>query len=328
LNGANSSPLLPSESCSIERIPPLSLRFDYGNGHRTPIAAMSFTSILLTYILAPYFALTVTLYILSWTLPTHLARLPSFFARTLASLAALIICASYGFVASMGLRCVGKAGLGQWTTAKAFKLILGAVTGVKFEIVEGAEYLDTRPAVFIGNHQSELDIGFLGGFFPKYCSVTAKRSLQWYPILGQFMWASKTVFIDRANSKTARAAFDSAAHHMRSERQSVFIFPEGTRSYSPKPDLLPFKKGAFHLAVQAQVPVVPIVCANYGDILTMKGGWRKWKFTSGRVKIRVLRPIKTDGLGVDSVEEIARWCRDDMLRVLKELATDENGKTK
>ena len=57
---------------------------------------------------------------------------------------------------------------------------------------------------------------------------------------------------------------------MRSERQSVFIFPEGTRSYAEKPELLPFKKGAFHLAIQAQVPIVPVVAANYSHVLNVK----------------------------------------------------------
>jgi lysophosphatidate acyltransferase len=133
------------------------------------------------------------------------------------------------------------------------------------------------------------------------------------------VWASKTVFIDRANSKNARAAFDGAAKHIRDERQSVFIFPEGTRSYYDKPDLLPFKKGAFHLAVQAQVPIVPIVSSNYSNILNMKGGWKKWSFKSGRIPVKILRPIKTQGLKADSVEEISRWCRDDMLRTVQEM---------
>lgn len=193
----------------------------------------------------------------------------------------------------------------------------------------------------------ELDILFLGGFFPKWCSVTAKRSLKYTPILGQFstslppslswqsanlecatVWASKTLFIDRANSKTARIAFDSAAHEMKTDRHSVFIFPEGTRSYYDRPDLLPFKKGAFHLAIQAQVPIVPVVCNNYSDVLCMKGGWKKWKFVRGTLKIRVLRPIKTEGLGKDSVDEIVRWVRDDMLRVVKEMSDPNAGKKK
>jgi len=81
---------------------------------------------------------------------------------------------------------------------------------------------------------------------------------------------SKTVFIDRVNRASARAAFDGAAQTMRSERQSVFIFPEGTRSYAEEPDMLPFKKGAFHLAIQAQVPIVPVVVTNYAHVLNVK----------------------------------------------------------
>lgn len=96
------------------------------------------------------------------------------------------------------------------------------------------------------------------------------------------MTLSKSVFIDRGNSKTARAAFDGAANFMKNEKQSVYIFPEGTRSYADGPELLPFKKGAFHLAVQAQVPIVPIVVANYSNVLSLK----KKIFNSGVVPVK------------------------------------------
>lgn len=127
----------------------------------------------------------------------------------------------------------------------------------------------------------ELDVLMLGCVFPKYTSVTAKKSLKYWPFLGWFMTLSKTVFIDRANRATARAAFDGAANTMRTERQNVFIFPEGTRSYAEKPELLPFKKGAFHLAIQAQVPIVPVVVANYSHVLNVK----KQSFSPGTVEV-------------------------------------------
>jgi lysophosphatidate acyltransferase len=127
--------------------------------------------------------------------------------------------------------------------------------------------------------------------------VTAKKSLKYWPFLGWFMTLSKTVFIDRANRATARAAFDGAANTMRTERQNVFIFPEGTRSYAEKPELLPFKKGAFHLAIQAQVPIVPVVVANYSNVLNVK---RK-QFNPGTIDVsgkcmnrRNQRPVQTD----------------------------------
>ena len=96
------------------------------------------------------------------------------------------------------------------------------------------------------------------------------------------MALSKTVFIDRGNRENARLAFDGAARQMKSERQSVYIFPEGTRSYTSRPDLLPFKKGAFHLAVQARVPIVPIVVANYSNILH----FQTRTFKSGKIPVK------------------------------------------
>lgn len=155
-------------------------------------------------------------------------------------------------------------------------------TGVRFEIVEGEEHLSTRPCVLIGNHQSELDVLLLGTIFPQYCAVTAKSSLKRVPFLGWFMALSGTVFIDRSDRQSAVKAFEGAAEEMRRERQSVFIFPEGTRSYAAGPELGAFKKGAFHLAVQAGVPVVPVVCANYWGVLSV----RERRFRGGRIPVK------------------------------------------
>lgn len=155
-------------------------------------------------------------------------------------------------------------------------------TGVRFEVVAGKEHLSTRPAVFIGNHQSELDVLLLGTIFPPHCAVTAKKSLARVPFLGWFMALSGTVFIDRANRETALKAFDAAAQEMRRERQSVFIFPEGTRSYAERPELLPFKKGAFHLAVKAGVDVVPVVAGVYAGV--MRAGKRR--FEAGVIPVK------------------------------------------
>lgn len=156
----------------------------------------------------------------------------------------------------------------------------------------------------------------LGCMFPRYCSVTAKASLKYTPFLGQFMSLSKTVFIDRANRATARAAFDGAAATMQNERQSVFIFPEGTRSYAADPTLLPFKKGAFHLAVQAQVPVVPVVCANYTHVLDMKNKVVR----PGVVDVSILPAIPTKGLGAADVDALVERTRNAMMDELVRLA--------
>lgn len=163
---------------------------------------------------------------------------------------------------------------------------------------------------------SELDVLMLGCIFPPYCSVTAKSSLKWMPFLGQFMALSKTVFINRTSRSAALAAFSSAADTMHTEQQSVFIFPEGTRSYANTPTLLPFKKGAFHLAVQAQVPIVPVVVANYANVLDVK----KRRFQSGRVPVSVLEPVETKGLGKDDVDALVERVQRDMAEELVRLS--------
>ncbi|KAK2789470.1 1-acylglycerol-3-phosphate O-acyltransferase [Onygenales sp. PD_12] len=270
---------------------------------------MAILSYLLTG-LTSYLTLTVSLYGLSLKLPRA-----GFFARCLASYACLIACASYGVVASIALRLVGYGGISQYAVGRSFKWAMRLSTGSRFEIISGAEHLTTRPAVFISNHQTELDVLMLGSMFPPYCSVTAKKSLARVPFLGWFMTLSGTVFIDRANRETALKAFDGAAEQMRRERQSVFIFPEGTRSYSDQPCLLPFKKGAFHLAVKAGVDIVPVVVENYAHLLNVK----QLRFDAGAIRVKVLPPISTKNLQSSDVDELTRNARESMLEVIQEL---------
>ncbi|KAF2768301.1 acyltransferase-domain-containing protein [Teratosphaeria nubilosa] len=261
------------------------------------------------------FAVVQTLLLLGTALNNHTL---TYYGRATASFAALFLCATYGTLASAVLNVAGYGGLGQWTTARSFKYTMLLFTGVWFEIEDPEDCLGrTRPAVFVGNHQTELDVLFLGHMFPKYCSVTAKKSLKFVPFLGWFMALSKTVFIERSSRDQAVAAFAKAAEQMHSAKQSVYIFPEGTRSYSDHPDLLPFKKGAFHLAVQAQVPIVPVVVANYSNILNMK---RKI-FRAGTIPVKVLEPISTKGKGKEDVDALLEEVREKMLAELRLLTT-------
>ena len=126
---------------------------------------------------------------------------------------------------------------------------------------------------------------------------------------------SKTVFIERKSREQAVAAFAQAAEQMHSIQQSVFIFPEGTRSYYDHPDMLPFKKGAFHLAVQAQVPIVPIVVSNYSNVLNVK----KKIFNQGTIPVKVLEPVQTKGKTKEDVDALLEGVRTKMVAELKML---------
>lgn len=133
---------------------------------------------------------------LALILPTRAANLVSFTAFSITAVLTMAACASYGVIASIVLRCIGYGGLSQWTVARAFKWSMWLLTGVTFDVqgsmkrgeggLNGEDGLATRPAVFVGNHQTELDVLMLGCVFPKYTSVTAKSSLKWVPFLGWF----------------------------------------------------------------------------------------------------------------------------------------------
>ena len=307
---------------------------------------------LILQLLAVYLLLTVSLFLLSM-LTTH--PLPSFLYRLLSSYIALLICATYGVIASSVLFLLPPHRSAQWATARAFKHTMALLVGIHFEILSGRTHLQTRPAVFIGNHQTALDVLFLGEIFPPHCSVTAKKSLKRVPFLGWFMALSGTVFIDRADRATALKAFEGAAREMREQRQSVFIFPEGTRSNAEEAMLLPFKKGAFHLAIQAGVPIVPVVAGCYWGLL----GVRERRFRSGRIPVvgelppsptrysillshvatslletvlrqanastTVLPPIPTAHLSPADVEDLTRQTRDAMLDALVRLTHSPRG---
>lgn len=223
-----------------------------------------------------------------------------YYARLSTYFFLMMCCALYGTVVSALLTLVGKQGLSQWATGRAFYHTCRVLMGLNTEFIH-PERLNTRPAVFISNHQSEMDIYILGALFPKYCSVTAKRSLKYYPFLGWFMNLSASVFIDRGNRKNALMAFESAKMVVKNNKQSVFMFPEGTRSYTSDITMLPFKKGAFHFAIQCQIPVVPIVVANYSTIWDQK---KKHIENGGSIPIEILEPIPTKGLTSEDVDEL------------------------
>lgn len=170
-----------------------------------------------------------------------------------------------------------------------------ALAGIDLR-VEGEEHLwSHRPAIFLFNHQSGLDAPLMMHMLRRDVTGVAKRELLTNPIFGPFFWASGVVFIDRADSKRAIEGLKPAIEALRQGR-SLIIAPEGTRQ--PTPRLGKFKKGAFHLAMQADVPIVPVVFRNVLDALP-KGTWAIHRST---VEAVVLPPVDTTGWTRESLD--------------------------
>lgn len=165
--------------------------------------------------------------------------------------------------------------------------------------VKGEENLwSHRPAVFVFNHQSKADVVIAAKLLRRDIAGVGKQEIKKEsPIIGMVMELGGVVFIDRADGKSAINAMKPLVDAMRKDGKSVVIAPEGTRTVSPK--LAPFKKGAFHLAIQAGVPIVPIVIHNAGDVAP-KGDF---VFRPATVQVDVLPPVDTSSWRAETIEE-------------------------
>jgi 1-acyl-sn-glycerol-3-phosphate acyltransferase len=167
------------------------------------------------------------------------------------------------------------------------------------------------PCIYIANHQSNVDIWALIRALPPPTRFVAKESIFRIPVLGWAMATAGFVPIDRSNRSRAVRSLMVAAERVRSGRP-VVLFPEGTRSTTGS--LLPFKKGPFHLALQAGVPVVPIAISGSGRILPR----RSLRVTPGPVLVRFLPAIEVTEFLPDDHGGLLEKVRGALLQALEE----------
>jgi putative phosphoserine phosphatase/1-acylglycerol-3-phosphate O-acyltransferase len=176
--------------------------------------------------------------------------------------------------------------------------------------VEGEGHLwSHRPAVFIFNHQSALDAILMMKLIRRDVTGIGKMELKKNPIFGPILTAAGVVFVDRANSARAVEALQPAVDALK-EGRSLVIAPEGTRS--PTPKLGRFKKGAFHLAMQAGVPIVPVVFRNVLDAFPKDARVVR----PATIEAVVLPPVSTTGWTVEGLDEEIAEIRGSYLDVL------------
>jgi putative phosphoserine phosphatase/1-acylglycerol-3-phosphate O-acyltransferase len=184
-----------------------------------------------------------------------------------------------------------------------------AAAGIVLDVT-GEEHLwSRRPAIFVFNHQSALDAVVLARLLRRDFAGVAKLEIANQPIVGQIASMLGTIFVDRGNTAQAVAALRPAVEAL--ERgTSVVIAPEGTRS--PTLRLGRFKKGAFHLALQARAPVVPVVIHNTTDALP-KGALVPHP---AAIRVEVLPPIDTRAWRVETIDRHIADVRSAFLRAL------------
>jgi 1-acyl-sn-glycerol-3-phosphate acyltransferase len=184
---------------------------------------------------------------------------------------------------------------------------------------------DFRPCVIVGNHQSFLDVVTDGSIFPRRTVSAGKREIGRIPVFGLFYRLSGNLIIDRGHARSAHDSLEAAARTMREDKIAVWFMPEGHRNR--KAELLPFKSGAFRLALAAKVPIIPVVTEPLTRIVDTEA----WLARPGRLRLRVLPPVPTDGLEPKDLPSLVASVRSQMQRALDELresapgASERNG---
>jgi lysophosphatidate acyltransferase len=187
---------------------------------------------------------------------------------------------------------------------KGWAFVMTRVLGWRVTLENPERLFSTSPAVVVGNHQSNLDTVTWATFFPPRSVAVGKKEILKVPFFGWLWKATNNILIDRSNATSARRSIEEAATRIRSEKLNVWILPEGHRN--AKPEMLPFKKGAFHLAIAAQVPVVPFATSPMWTVLDAK----RWMLRPGVVTVRILPPIPTAGMTDADVDRLSLAARE------------------
>ncbi len=164
------------------------------------------------------------------------------------------------------------------------------ILGIRLVLETESTLAGRAPRVAVNNHQSGLDLLWAAAICPEAPLGIGKRELIWFPMLNLIWWGLDFIRVDRSNTEKAVASLDGVAEAINRGRRTFMVAPEGTRT--PDGSLLPFKKGAFHIAIAAQAPIYPILVDGAFQLLPRSD----WIPRPGTLRLRFLPPIETRGL--------------------------------
>ncbi|MCG9598249.1 1-acylglycerol-3-phosphate O-acyltransferase [Vibrio sp. Isolate25] len=175
--------------------------------------------------------------------------------------------------------------------------------------------LDRAPtpanSVYISNHQSVYDFVTAPGMLRPRTVTLGKRDLLWLPFFGQLYWITGNILINRENKSQARDTIKQVAEAIHQRDLSVWVYPEGTRSKGR--GLLPFKTGAFRMAIEAGVPITPMCVSTTHNKIDLN------RRNNGVVISEMLEPIDVSGYKIEDARKLAEHCHTLMAAKIKEL---------
>ena len=211
------------------------------------------------------------------------------FLRAALTVLFIAVATILGSLAGLVARLVDNSGDLVLDLARGWSRWVTSFAGVKIVVDNRANLAPDRPYVFMANHASSLDIWAVFVALPRRIRLIAKKQLARIPLFGWVMWAGRFVFIDRQNGVAARRSIEAAGQRIH-DGVSVLLFPEGTRTRDGT--LGTFKKGGFHLAIKAGVPIVPVALRGTREL--MPAG--SLLLRSGTMTVIIGEPIATQGL--------------------------------
>jgi 1-acyl-sn-glycerol-3-phosphate acyltransferase len=183
-----------------------------------------------------------------------------------------------------------------------------ALAGIRWK-VSGRENVPGTAVVYCSNHESNVDPPVLFEVLHPRLKVLYKAELRKFPIMGTAFDVAGFVAVDRAAREKAFASITKGSDSLR-EGNSFLIFPEGTRSRTG--DLLPFKKGGFIMAIEAQVPIVPVAIQGGRDAMRKGSAFVR----PVNVSVRLGKPVPTAGLTLDDRDALIAQVRGEVQKLL------------
>lgn len=193
-----------------------------------------------------------------------------------------------------------------WMAHNIWAPALLKITGSSIEVFDRDKVDFSKPNFFIFNHQSTLDIALTLHVLPVPFHYIAKRSLLYVPVLGWYLWAVGTVLIERGRTEKAIKILKRAGELIRNGR-NIVAFPEGTRSSDGS--ILPFKKGAFVVAIEAGVPIIPVTIEGTHNVMPKN----TFRIRPEPIKVKFGDPIETTGLTYDDRETLMEEVRNQII---------------
>jgi 1-acyl-sn-glycerol-3-phosphate acyltransferase len=188
---------------------------------------------------------------------------------------------------------------------------LAPVFGLKVEKRLPPDFSRYGKAIYIANHQNNYDMVTAANIVQPPTVTVGKKSLLWVPFFGLLYWLTGNLLIDRNNRAKAHGTIAQVVKHIQTRNISVWMFPEGTRSRGR--GLLPFKTGAFHAAIAAGVPIIPVCVSTTSNKINLN------RIKNGLVIVEMLPAIDTSSYGKDQIRELAAHCHAVMAAKIDEL---------